>query len=66
MDSRWQAKAKRENVLKEKKTMKTSTANHSCAFSEEEVDKLRNVAFRKIEWNAFFNEKKYPVLVHSL
>ena len=29
--------------------MKTSTANHSCAFSEEEVDKLRNVAFRKIE-----------------
>ena len=29
--------------------MKTSMANHSCAFSEEEVDKLRNVAFRKIE-----------------
>ena len=46
MDSEWQAKAKRENVLKKKKkTMKTSTANHYCVFSEEEVDKLRNVAF---------------------
>ena len=29
--------------------MKTSTTNHSCDFSEEEVDKLRNVAFPKIE-----------------
>ena len=66
MDSGWQAKAKWENDLKEKKTMKTSTANHSGAFSKEEVDKLRNVAFPKIEWNAFFNEKKYPILVHSL
>ena len=57
MDSGWQAKAKRENVLKKKITIKTSTTNHSCDFSEEEVDKLRNVAFPKIEWNAFFNEK---------
>ena len=57
MDSGWQAKAKRENLLKKKKTMKTSTASHSYDFSKEEVNKQRNVAFPKIEWNAFFNEK---------
>ena len=65
MDSGWQTKAKRENVLKRKKTMKTSTTNHSCDFSEEEVYTLRNVAFPKIEWNAFFNQKKYPISVYS-
>ena len=35
----------RECFEEEKKTIKTSTANHYCVFSEEEVDKLRNVAF---------------------
>ena len=34
----------RECFEEEKKTMKTSTTNHSCVFSEEEVDKQRNVA----------------------
>lgn len=37
--------------------MKTSTANHSCAFSEEEVDKLRNVAFPKMN-EMHFSMKK--------
>ena len=35
----------RECFEEEKKTIKTSTASHSCVFSEEEEDKLRNVAF---------------------
>ena len=58
MDSEWQAKSKRENVLKKKITMKTSTTNHSCDFSEEEVDKLRNVAFPKEKNEMHFLMKK--------
>ena len=33
--------------FEEEKTTKTSTACHSCVFFQEEVDKLRNVAFPK-------------------
>ena len=49
----------RENVLKKKKTMKTSTAGHSCVFfSEEQVDNLRNVAFPKEKNEMHFLMKK--------
>ena len=58
-------KSKEGECFEEEKTMKTSTTNHSCDFSEEEVYTLRNVAFPKIEWNAFFNQKKYPISVYS-
>ena len=59
MDSGWQAKAKRENVLKKKKTMKTSTARHSCVFFRGTSGlNLRNVAFPKEKNEMHFLMKK--------
>ena len=41
-------KSKERECFEEEKNNENFT-NHSCDFSEEEVDKLRNVAFPKIE-----------------
>ena len=54
MDSEWQAKAKRENVLKKKKQWKLQQHVILVFFSEEEVDKLRNVAFPKEKNDCIF------------
>ena len=58
MDSEWQAKAKRENVLKKKKQRKLQQHVILVFFSEEEVDNLRNVAFPKEKNEMHFLMKK--------